>query len=39
MGELIPRAGLQPRARVPPKRVRAEARSLGRMIETRGAGP
>ena len=37
--ELTPRAGLQPRARKPPKRVRAEARSLGRMIETRRAGP
>jgi hypothetical protein len=39
VGELTPRAGLQRRARMPPKRVRAEARSLGRMIETRGAGP
>jgi hypothetical protein len=37
--ELTPRAGLQPRAREPPKRVGAEARSLGIMIETRGAGP
>jgi hypothetical protein len=39
MAVLTPRAGLQPRAREPPKRVRAEARSLGRMIDTRGVGP
>jgi hypothetical protein len=35
--ELALRAGLQPKARKPPKRTRAEARSLRHMIETRGA--
>ena len=38
MVELTLRARLQPRTRQPPKRNRAEARSLGTMIETRGAG-
>jgi hypothetical protein len=37
MGQLTLWAGLQPPARKPPKRERAEARSSGQMIETRGA--
>jgi hypothetical protein len=36
MVQLTPQAGLQPGARKPPKRARAEARSLRQMIETRG---
>jgi hypothetical protein len=37
MKQLTPWAGLQPRARKPPMRECAEARSSGQMIETRGA--
>ena len=36
--ELTPRAGLQPRARTPPRCKRAEEWNPRRMIETRGAG-